>query len=267
VHLLNLIYAEKVDIEKNFFIDAFTTKLITESVSTFNAFCVYNNKMYITAASKNIIFTFINDIIKEEYNFEEMDEKSINKNNILSVIIKFLRNILIKQYLNSSEESLLEILNIKKILNVLMEIYKRLIFDNKDNLFKEFICFHTDCIEFQCREGRIPKLQYKYIMIGFDLFLILIMLRDIFPYHELLILFDINNKLINDSKLKNKIHKRKRNMKEIKIGNSCLDSLFCCKKKHNNEDSQMYYDLSFEEKITEVSNSNGDTLELNDVIK
>ena len=163
---------------------------------------------------RKIIFNSFNIILKRDYNFKIKDEINIRKNLLLCFGVSFLKSLLSEKSLLIIGEILLDNLDIYLLIEKLIDIYSFIIKPNEELLYNGEICEHiqnlnniksldnikkdnkfmniNECEERQCKINYISKNEMEFINTGFNIFIILTYLKEKFPNHQKLSLFEIN---------------------------------------------------------------------------
>ena len=178
------------------------------------------------------IFSSINSIFENDNHLKNKDEISTRQNLLMSYSVKYIKSLISQKSLENIGEILLGTLDIYLLIEKLIDIYALIIQPNEKLLYNGEICNHiiksdkkniikkinylkkNECTKNKCKLNYISVNEMEFINTGFNIFFILTHLKDIFPDHQKLSLFDLN---IDNSRLRQflKVNQiKKRNNKE-----------------------------------------------------
>ena len=178
---------------------------------------------------RKAIFSSINILLQREYNLQNKEEINTRKNLLLCYIINFIKSLISPKSLISIGEILLETIDIYLLIEKLIDIYSIIIEPNEKLLYNGEICNHIKdsennyinknnyldkCEKNQCKKNYLLINEMEFIKTGFNLFIILTNLKDNFPNHQKLSLFDINLEKTKHSQFLKVNQIQKRNLKE-----------------------------------------------------
>jgi hypothetical protein len=173
-------------------------------------------KNQITLGLRKTVFSSINFILQRDYNLQIKDEINTRKNMLLCHCITFIRSLISEKSLIHIGEILLQTTDIYLLIEKLIDIYSFIIQPNENLLYNGEICQHIkeenkkskgvtliepkinlknkECDKNKCKLNYISINEMLFINTGFNIFITLIYLKDMFPNHQKLSLFDLNLK-------------------------------------------------------------------------
>lgn len=191
---------------------------------------------------RKTIYSSINLVLQNDYNLQIKDEINTRKNLLLCYSIKFIKSLISQNSLQSIGEILLEATDIYLLIEKLIDIYSLIIEPNEELLYNGEICHHTkksnnrfkrssviiktnpnlnECEDNKCKLNYISKNEMDFINAGFNIFIILIYLKDMFPDHQKLSLFNLNlDKSKHSQFLKVNQIKKRNYSKELQFGSN-----------------------------------------------
>jgi len=191
---------------------------------------------------RKTIYSSINLVLQNDYNLQIKEEINTRKNLLLCYCIKFMKSLISQNSLKSIGEILLEATDIYLLIEKLIDIYSLIIEPNENLLYNGEICQHLkkannrfnrssviikttpnkdECEENKCKLNYISKNEMDFINAGFNIFIILIYLKDMFPDHQKLSLFNLNlDKSKHSQFLKVNQIKKRNYSKELQFGSN-----------------------------------------------
>ena len=212
-------------------------KLTKEVFSTLTHLCEGPcEKNQITLGLRKTIFSSINFILQRDYNLQVKDEINTRKNLLMCHCINFLKSLISEKSLKHIGEIFLQATDIYLLIEKLIDIYSFIIKPNENLLYKGEICQHIKkenkkykemslnetknnlkdkkCEKNICKFNYVSINEMEFINTGFNIFIILIYLKDMFPNHQKLSLFDLNLKKTKNSQFLKMNQIKERNQKE-----------------------------------------------------
>ena len=178
---------------------------------------------------RKAIFSSINILLQREYNLQNKEEINTRKNLLMCYIINFIKSLISPKSLIRLGEILLETIDIYLLIEKLIDIYSIIIEPNEKLLYNGEICNHIKdsennyinknnyldkCEKNQCKKNYVSINEMEFIKTGFNIFIILTNLKDNFPNHQKLSLFDINLEKTKHSQFLKVNQIQRRNLKE-----------------------------------------------------
>ena len=192
--------------ENSIFYNMKTLELINQCFLTLSDYCFGPCKEnQILLGSRRNLYKMINNLLKNDFNFIVKEEINQKKNLFLCHLIHFLKSLTSRETLKEVGEILIEEIEANFLIEKLIDIYVMKIKPNKERLFSGEICRHSHflqnlyyiprlkginiysngfedkCTSENCINGKISSNDLKIINTGFDIFIILMYLKDVFP--------------------------------------------------------------------------------------
>ena len=192
--------------ENSIFYSLKTLDLINQCFLTLSDYCFGPCKEnQILLGSRRNLYKMINNLLKNDYNFIIKEEINQKKNLFFCHLIHFLKSLTTRETLKEVGEILIDEIEANFLIEKLIDIYVMKIKPNKERLFSGEICkqahflqnnltlprlnniniysyeYDNKCTSQNCINGKISGNDLKIINTGFDIFIILMYLKDIFP--------------------------------------------------------------------------------------
>lgn len=185
-----------------------TLAMIHQSLLTLSDFCLGPCETnQILLGTRRTLLQVFNNLIKYDINFTIKETINSNRNMTFCKFISFLKSIINSLNTFKIGKVILDEVDIYLLIEKVIDIHHLIILPNYSKLIQGRFCsHHVDvnklkisnqvrkigiCKENQCCEDLISKNEMIYIRSGFDIFIILTYLQDIFPDNHKLSLFKL----------------------------------------------------------------------------